>query len=279
MADACAGDPRIARAVAGIHVEGPFISPEDGPRGAHPREHVRAPDWDEFLAFQQAAGGRIRLLTLSPEWPDAAAFIRRVVASGVVVAIGHTAASPESLREAIAAGARLSTHLGNGCHAMLPRHPNYIWEQLAADELSASLIADGHHLPPSVVKTFIRAKGVNRTILVSDAVALAGMPPGAYEWLGLKVTLSSDGRIGLTGTPFLAGAALSLAAALGRVMAFAGVSMADAVTMASTNPARLLGTEGGTLAEGARADVVVAQARPGVHDVKIVQTLAGGEIV
>lgn len=279
IADACAHDPKIERAVAGIHVEGPYISPEDGPRGAHPREHVRAPDWEEFEAFQEAAGGRIRILTLSPEWPEAAAFIRRVAASGVVVAIGHTAASPEGVREAVAAGARLSTHLGNGAHATLPRHPNYIWEQLATDQLSASIIVDGHHLPPAVVKTFVRTKGIGRTILISDAVALAGMPPGDYDWLGLRVTLSAEGRISLTGTPYLAGSVLDLGSALGKVTAFAGVTLADAVTMATVNPARLLGIEVGALAEGARADLVVMQVDEGAGRLEILRTVVGGEIV
>ena len=279
VAEACRQHSWIERAVGGIHVEGPYISPEDGPRGAHPREHVRGPDWEEFEAFQQAAGGRIRILTLSPEWPGAAAFIRRVAASGVVVAIGHTAASPEALREAIAAGARLSTHLGNGAHATLPRHPNYIWEQLAADELSASIIVDGQHLPPAVVKTFVRAKGIGRTILISDAVALAGMPPGDYDWLGLRVTLSAEGRISLTGTPYLAGSVLDLGSALVKVMAFAGVTLADAVTMATVNPARLLGIEPGTLAEGARADLVVIRVNARASRSEVIRTVVGGEMV
>ncbi len=279
IADACKNEPWIERAVAGMHVEGPYISPEDGPRGAHPREHVRAPDWEEFEAFQRAAGGRIRILTLSPEWPGAATFIERVAASGVVVAIGHTGAPSDAIRAAIAAGARLSTHLGNGAHAMLPRHPNYIWEQLAADELSASIIVDGQHLPPSVVKTFVRTKGVNRTILVSDAVALAGMPPGDYEWLGLRVTVSPEGRISLPGTPYLAGAALDLTSAVSKVMAFADVSVADAVTMTSTNPARLLGVAVGTLAEGARADLVVMRIDASGGRSEILRTMVGGETV
>ena len=279
VAAACRAHRVVDRAVAGIHVEGPFISPEDGPRGAHPREHVRPLDWDEFVQFQRAADGRIKILTLSPEWPDAAAFIGEVVASGVVAAIGHTAASPEAIRNAVAAGARLSTHLGNGAHAVLPRHPNYIWEQLGTDELSASIIVDGHHLPPPVVKTFVRAKGIERTILISDAVALAGMPPGDYDWIGVKVTLSPAGRISLSGTPYLAGSALDLASAIPRVIAYAGVGLADAVTMASVNPARLLGMETGSLAPGARADLVVVRYALGADAVDVRRTVVAGETV
>ena len=131
----------FAQAIGGIHVEGPYIAAEDGPRGAHPLRHVRPPDWDEFRRWQDSAGGRIRLLTLAPELPGAIAFIEKLTAAGVVVALGHTAAKSASIQAAIAAGARLSTHLGNGSHAMLPRHDNYIWEQLAADELCGE-----HHL-------------------------------------------------------------------------------------------------------------------------------------
>src|SRR5262249_39118557 len=134
---ACETDPKIARAVPALHLEGPYISPEDGARGAHPKEHVRPPSWDEFCRFQDAAGGRIRLVTLAPEHEGALQFIERLTKNGVVVSIGHTNASGPRIREAIAAGAKLSTHLGNGSHAMLPRHDNYIWEQLAADELWA----------------------------------------------------------------------------------------------------------------------------------------------
>lgn len=279
LAEACRSQGGIARAVAGIHLEGPYLSPEDGPRGAHPQEHVRPPDWDEFEALQRAADGRIRILTLSPEWPEAPAFIHRVASSGAVVAIGHTAASPEVIREAVAAGARLSTHLGNGSHALLPRHPNYIWEQLSADELSASIIVDGHHLPPAVVKAFIRAKGVGRTILTSDAVALAGMPPGDYDWLGQKVTLSPEGRIALAGTPYLAGSALDLLSALPNVMAFAGVGPAEAVAMASVNPARLLGIEPGSLTQGGRGDLVLVRHEPDSGEIRACRTVVAGETV
>jgi N-acetylglucosamine-6-phosphate deacetylase len=279
LAEACRQHGWIQRAVAGIHVEGPYLSPEDGPRGAHPREHIRPPDWEEFTRLQQAADGHIRIITLAPEWPEAPEFIHRASSAGVVVAIGHTGADPETIRRAIGAGARLSTHLGNGSHAVLPRHPNYIWEQLAADELWASIIVDGYHLAPSVVKSFVRAKGIERTILISDAVALAGLPPGDYHWLGQRVTLSADGRIGLAGTPYLAGSAVDLASAIPKVMAFARVTLADAVAMASANPARLLGIEAGALDEGARADLVLTRWEPGQWMLEVLRTVAAGQVV
>src|SRR5262249_34362656 len=158
LRQACEGDADLAHAIPAIHLEGPYISPEDGPRGAHPRQHVRSPDWDEFRRLQDAAGGRIRLVTLAPEHDRALPFIEHLTAAGVVVALGHTAADGPRIRDAISAGVRLSTHLGNGAHAVLPRHPNYIWEQLAADGLWASIICDGHHLPPAVVRCILRVK-------------------------------------------------------------------------------------------------------------------------
>src|SRR5262249_28292297 len=155
LAKACDGDARVANAVPGFHLEGPYISSEDGPRGAHPRPHVRAPDRAEFERLQEAAGGRIRLVTLAPESAAAIAFIEWLARRGIVVAIGHTAATAEQIHAAIAAGAKLSTHLGNGSHALLPRHDNYIWAQAAADQLWASLITDGHHLPAAVVRCLV----------------------------------------------------------------------------------------------------------------------------
>src|SRR5262245_34341652 len=132
LARACEGDRALAETLPVFHLEGPYLSPDDGPRGAHPREPIRDPDWAEFQCWQDAAGGRIRLVTLAPERPGALAMIEKLAAAGVVVAIGHTAATREQIQSAIAAGAQMSTHLGNGAHAVMARHPNYIWEQLAA---------------------------------------------------------------------------------------------------------------------------------------------------
>ncbi|PYQ93008.1 MAG: hypothetical protein DMF97_20755 [Acidobacteria bacterium] len=161
-------------AIAGIHMEGPYLSPEDGARGAHPREHLTPATLDDFNRRQDAANGRIALVTLAPEVTGAVALIERLVASGVRAAIGHTAATPREIADAVAAGATLATHLGNGCAQMLPRHPNVIWELLAADAVCVSLIVDGHHLPPATVKAMVRAKSPGRTILVTDAMAAAG---------------------------------------------------------------------------------------------------------
>ena len=180
VAEACRLFPEAAGAVGGIHLEGPFISPNDGARGAHPAEHVKPPNWDLFSEWQAACGGIIRIITLSPEWHGAVDFIRRVSESGVIVSLGHSSATPDQIREAVVAGATLSTHLGNGSHQMLPRHRNYIWEQLAADDLYATIISDGFHLPDTLMKVFLRVKP-EKIMLVSDSTNLTGMPPGKLQ--------------------------------------------------------------------------------------------------
>ncbi len=211
IVDACRASPAAAAAVAGIHLEGPFISPRDGARGAHPREHVVAPDLALFERLQEAAAGRIVLVTLAAEWPGAPAFIVALRRRGVRCALGHTLADTAQIAAAVDAGAVLSTHLGNGIPATLPRHVNPLVDQLAEDRLTASAILDGHHLPDNVIRVLRRAKGDDRLLLTSDGVALTGMPPGRYEGqVGGTVELSPDGRLSLVGTEYLAGSASTL---------------------------------------------------------------------
>lgn len=254
----CESSSTVARRVPGIHLEGPYLSAEDGCRGAHPRAHCRAPDWDEFQRFQEAADGRIRIVTLAPEYESAPAFISRAVDSGVIVSIGHTAANTDHIRAAADAGARLSTHLGNGAQPMIRRHPNYIWAQLAEDRLVASLIVDGHHLPAEVVKAFVRAKGLSRCILVSDMSGLAGLAPGRHVGNLCEVEILPDGRIVVAGQrQILAGASRPLAAGIGNVMHFAGVDLGQAIRMATDHPAQLLGIKADTLQPGDRGDFIL----------------------
>lgn len=279
IARACAADPVAAAMIAGIHVEGPAIDPEDGPRGAHPAAHVRAPDLAEFARWQVASGGIIRMVTLSPHWPDAPDHIRALVAQGVHVALGHTAATPAEIGAAVAAGAQLSTHLGNGAAAMLPRHPNLIWAQLADDRLTATLIADGHHLPADTLRVFLRAKGLERSILVSDAAAPGGCAPGVYRQpIGAEVELSADGRLSMRGTPYLAGAARSLSENVALAMNMAGLTLAEALRLATRNPARFAGG-GGILAPAARADIIRFDHAPGETRLRIAEVWLAGERV
>ncbi len=243
IVEACKADARVAYSVLGIHLEGPYISGEDGPRGAHPLAHVRNPKWDEFQQWQDIAEGKICIVTLAPEREGAIPFIEKLVDNGIVVALGHTNATGTDIREAIRAGAALSTHLGNGAHAQIRRHPNYIWEQLAADELYASLIVDGHHLPPAVVKSMLRAKTHSRCILISDAVALARMDPGIYQFAGKNVELTEERAVRLVGTEYLAGSAIELTRGIENSVQFTGMSLAGAVALATIHPARLLRME------------------------------------
>jgi N-acetylglucosamine-6-phosphate deacetylase len=241
-----AGTP--ARAVAGIHMEGPYLAAADGPRGAHAREFLCPPDIDDFRRRQEAAAGRVLLVTLAPELPGALPLIEHLVDSNVRVAIGHTDATPQQIADAVTAGATLATHLGNGCAQLLPRHPNVIWEQLAADALLASVIVDGHHLPPSTVRAMVRAKRPERTILISDAIAAAGCPAGHYSIGGVICELGADGRVSLPGTPYLAGSALTLDRAIGNTVRFTGLPLERVIPMASTIPATYLGmTTAGTV--------------------------------
>jgi N-acetylglucosamine-6-phosphate deacetylase len=248
--------PEVAARIPGIHLEGPFICPDDGPRGAHPKHHVRPPDWDEFQRLQDAAGGLIKLTTVSPEYDAASNFIRRVSDSGVLVAIGHTKATSEQIKAAADAGARMSTHLGNGAHPQIRRHPNYIWDQLADDRLTASLIVDGHHLPPAVVKSMIRAKTPERVVLVSDITSMGGMPPGRYKTGLGELEVLASGKLVPAGQPdILAGASLPIHACVANVMRFGGVDLATAIEMASTRPATLIGLKHSRLEIGAPANL------------------------
>ncbi len=234
-------DRELASRIPCYHLEGPYLSAEDGPRGAHPKEHIRDPNWDEFCRWQDAADGRIKMVTLAPERTGAVRFIEQLVASGVVVALGHTAATAEQSHAAVSAGATVSTHLGNGCHAMMNRHSNPIWDQLACDDLWASVIADGHHLPPAVLKSITRAKGPGRLFLTADTGPLAGMPPGIYEDWGQEFEVLPGGKIVVPGTPFLAGGGHFLDTCVANLIRFAGWSLKDVVDAASIRPRELLG--------------------------------------
>ena len=256
--EACAQSPEVAAMVAGIHVEGPHIAPEDGPRGAHPAADVRPPDIAEFDRWQQAAGGHVKLVTLSPHWPEAPAYVRHLVKSGVLVSLGHTSADAAQLAAAVDAGATLSTHLGNGSHALLNRRHNHLWPQLADDRLTAMFIADGHHLTAAQLKVMLRAKGPGRSLVVSDSVALGGLPAGKYRTpIGGKVELRPDGFLAIddgTGN-YLAGAALPLLAAVPVLVGQVGLTFGEALALMTSAPGRLVGGRG-ALAVGQPADLV-----------------------
>ena len=253
---ACHADPLVAYMIPYVHVEGPHIAPEDGPRGAHPREHVRPPDIAEFVRWQVASGDLVGMVTLSPHYALALEYIHVLSARGIHISLGHTSATEDQIHSAAAAGALLSTHLGNGVANLLPRHPNLIWAQLANDRLSATFIADGYHLPADTLTAMLRAKTVPRAILISDLVTLAGLAPGEYMTpVGGRVDLHPDGRLNVAGSNFLAGATATLKSAIAYVAANTGFSLGDAMRMATANPGRFGGNRG-VLRVGASADLI-----------------------
>ena len=285
VVEACEADALIDYSIIGIHIEGPFISPEDGPRGAHNAAWVRPPDWEEFLDWQAAAKGRIRKVTLAPEWPGAIDFIERLCDSGVVASIGHSAASVEDIKAAVDAGATMATHLGNGAHPLIKRHPNYIWAQLAEDRQWAGLIPDGFHLPPTTLKVMIRAKG-RKAILTSDASYLAQMPAGRYSTHhGKDVVLETSGMLHLaTTTDILAGSALTLRRGLQNVANFGILPLGEAIDLATLHPAELFGLDEsgvGTLRVGGPADLVTYRwdEDSAVGEMAITNTVARGQLV
>ncbi len=268
-------------AIEGFHVEGPFISPEDGPRGAHPLRWVRPPSIEEYRRWQEAARGYIRMITLSPEWPEAIPFIETIVREGVVAAIGHTKATAEQIEAAVKAGATKATHLGNGAHAMIRRHPNYIWDQMANDALAAGFITDGIHLPWSFLKCAIRAKGIERSIIVTDAVGPAESAPGFYTLGEVEVELKPEGRVVIKGGDRLAGSALRMDVGIGNTIRHAGVTLPEALVMSTRNPARVtrIASRLRGLEPGEKADLVEFAYDDAAAKLTVNRTWLSGELV
>jgi N-acetylglucosamine-6-phosphate deacetylase len=274
------GRPEAA-AIEGFHVEGPHISPEEGPRGAHPREFVRAPDINEFERWQHAAEGLVRLVTVSPEWPETPDYIRAVRRTGVVVSVGHTKATAEQIQAAVEAGATMSTHLGNGAHSVLPKTANYIWDQLADSRLSPSFIVDGIHIPASFLRAALRAKGIEHSVLVTDAVMPAMCQPGYYQLGSVEVELQEGNRVVLRGGDRLAGSALRMDHAIANTVKMAGVTLREALAMATVNPARICRIAGRQrgLQPGEKADMVRFEWSEAPPSLTVIETIVSGNTV
>lgn len=259
----------FAASAACYHLEGPYLSP--GPaHGAHDPAVMRNPDWDEFCSLQDAAGGNIGIVTLAPELPGAIEFIERAARAGVLVAIGHTDGGAGDIERACHAGARLSTHLGNGCPEYIHRHRSPIWAQLAAGVLKASLICDGFHLTPEFVSVVARLKGPWGCVLVTDSIHVAGMLPGRYELGGMPVELDEAGKVTAVQNPgALAGSTLRMNRAIPRFQREAGVDLHAALLAATHNPAQLLGRPGVArgLEYGEPANIVIF--RPGTDELVV----------
>ncbi|MEJ7799503.1 MAG: amidohydrolase family protein [Ilumatobacter sp.] len=273
-------EPHLAHSVLGVHLEGPWISARDGARGAHAARHVRPATLAELDLLTQT-GAPISIITVAPEAAGVIDLIPEVVRRGIVVSIGHSAADPSTIAAAVEAGATMSTHLGNGVAAELPRHPNLIWSQLASDALWASFIADGHHVDSEPMSVFLKAKGLDRSLLVSDTVAIAGLAAGTYESsIGDVVELSDSGRLSLAGTSYLAGAVRTLLDGVAWLVDSHILGHSDAVRLATANPAALLGArvaDRGRIGVGCVADLVrvdFSGARP-----RVLEVIVGGVTV
>jgi len=262
--------------IEGLHIEGPFISPIDGPRGAHPKEFVRAPDWSLVQKWQNESKGLIKMITLSPEWENTVPFIERCMEHGILVSIGHTNASHQQILDAVNAGASLSTHLGNGAHPILARHPNYIWSQLSQDELGASIIADGFHLPAEVIQVFQKVKKEN-LMLVSDSVSLSGMPAGDYSLhIGGEVTMTPEGKLHLKSNPsILAGSASNIRSGVSFLIKNKLASLTEAWDMASVRPEKLVNPGHRLFKEGSIADLILCRTHAN-GEIEVLKTIKHG---
>ena len=235
-------DPELGAHILGIHLEGPFISPEPGAVGAHPKEYVVAPSPKMFDQFQEWADGNVRILTVAPERPGAEELIRHVTKRGVVVSMGHHLASDDDMERAVQAGARLCTHVGNGIPNQIHRHQNPLWWQLACDDVTGMFITDGQHLPADLIKVALRAKTVNRFIVTSDAAPLAGMPPGKYTIFGnLPVVIDEAGLIYSEQSKSLAGSHSTLIECMNHLASLKLLSEDELWQVGFVNPLRMVG--------------------------------------
>lgn len=272
-------DEKLRGSIPGFHLEGPYINPEDGYRGAHPKKYVRMPDWDEFMEMYNAADGKILQVTVAPEMEGAQDFIKKCSEKGIIVAVGHHNANKEQLDLAVKNGAKTATHLGNGCANMINRHNNPLWPQLANDDLMISIICDGFHLLPEEIKVFYKTKGVDKTIITSDVTSYAALEPGQYKTeTGETIELTKEGKLYYPAQNVLYGSASPITKGVGHVMEVTGCSLADAIQMASTNPAKLYGlTDRGTLEVGKRADLILFTLEN--FEVNVQKTFVEGDLV
>lgn len=235
--DRAVSESRLGRwMVPGYHLEGPFLNPGSGYAGCHPAEAMIPADPELVSRLERDLALPILMVTVAPEIEGGIALVRELAAAKRIVALGHTAADFEQVAAAAEAGATLSTHLGNGMPQRAHKLANPIMAQLAEDRLSASFIADGIHLPPPALKTMLRAKGFERSILVTDAVLAAAAPPGPYRFAGMAVERGADGSVRQAGAVSLAGSALCLDEAVRNVVAWGFASAAQALALASVHP-------------------------------------------
>jgi N-acetylglucosamine-6-phosphate deacetylase len=272
-------DEKLLGSIPGFHLEGPYINPEDGYRGAHPKQFVRLPDWQKFMEMYNASGSNILQVTIAPEMDEAQDFIKKCKEKGIVVAVGHHNANKQQLDLAVKNGVQIATHLGNGCANMINRHYNPFWPQLANDDLMISIICDGFHLLPEEIQVFYKVKGVDKTIITSDVTSYAALPPGQYKTqTGETIELTPEGKLHYPAQQVLYGSASPITKGIGYIQKVTGCSLADAIQMASTNPAKLYNlNDRGLLEVGKRADLVIFTLED--FEVQVQKTFVKGELV
>lgn len=236
-------DPEIEATIAGYHLEGPWITTEDGYNGAHSKDLVCTPRETDYRKLEAASNGRIKLITLAPEVEGCIPMIEILAGEGVRVGLGHTNASAEVIDDAIRAGATLGTHVGNAVPSLIHRHDNVIQRLLARDELIACFIPDGIHLPPFVLKNFYRAKPPDKVLFTTDCMAAAGAPPGRFELRHHQVEVGEDGIVHLPNDDRFAGSSLTLDQGVKNLQAWLGFSEAEALEHCSTRAAAYFGVE------------------------------------
>jgi len=234
----------------GIHLEGPFISAQEGARGAHKGEWTKKPDISFLEQLVEWAKGKVKMITIAAELEGAEELTQWAVEKQITVSLGHQMATEQDLERLARVGAKALTHLGNGVPAELPRHANPIWAGLANDALAAMIITDGHHLPVSLIKTIIRTKGTDKCIVVSDASPLTGMKPGHYETLGNKAVLEESGRLYHPDTGYLVGSSATMLQCMNYLASLRLVNSEELLTMGFDNPLKLIGIDPASVGQG-----------------------------
>ena len=271
--------PALHGSIPGFHLEGPYISPVVGYRGAHALKYIRKPDWNEFMEFYEASKKGILEITLAPEVEGAMDFISKCREKNIVVGLGHHNGSMQQITEAADRGAQICTHLGNGCANNIDRHQNPLWPQLSDDRLMVSIIGDGFHLQKEEIRVFYKVKGPDKMILTSDVSPLGGLAPGKYlNVVGDTLELTPEGAVMYPAQHVLSGSASALPKGIGNILKVTGCTLGDVIKMASTNPARLYGlTDRGEIKPGLRADLILFTMDNFKMDIK--KTIVAGEVM
>ena len=268
----------LRNAIAGIHLEGPFISPLDGSRGAHDKKFVKKPNIKDLHRLQDAAGGMIKIITLAPEIEGAIEFIREAGKLGIKTSMGHSSAKPDEIRNAIDNGLSLSTHLGNGIPQMIDRRENQLWTQLVDDRIKSGIISDGFHLTSEQLIVFQRTKSLKNLFLVSDVGPMAGKKPGVYKWGNIDVEAHEDGHLGLAGTPYLAGAGHLLDWSIAHFVNLTGNSIKKTMQLVTDIPSEIINNDT-SLNIGKPADIVLFRFNDGDSRLSIEKTIIDGRVV